>query len=224
MRNLSLSIIGLLAILFFTQCEKDDNNTDTNTPNTPTKKEIYQEGLIWDNSTSPSGEYYVVSTELQGLEEGARILNAADDFFVEEGHSWAVDSFLFRGDKSAMHSTVLDSFGVIIYNDSLSQPNNIIYRGSFTSANINDVRLALKEPLTLNSGSYWITVFAIYNEATALSNARWEWHTGDEIIGKTAMVQNQLSIPTPFSWVKLPEKRILAESCHFQIIGINYLL
>ena len=98
---------------------------------------------------------------------------AADDFTVPSGQQWSVSDIDVAGSYYAPFTLYASSVSVKIYSDIAGTPgtvvssqNNLAPTGSLTNSNFSPSPIT---PVTLNSGTYWLSVQAVG------SNFRWYW-------------------------------------------------
>jgi hypothetical protein len=140
--------------------------------------------LLWDNTNISVGTSGIISTELGGLAPDPTLVNTADDFVVPVGEAWAIDSVYTEG--FSLQTTLPDAFGVTFYEDAGGMPGEIIYHERNVPANgisFDTQELKLVDAVVLQAGTYWISVYGMYNDAVDLTNTRWNWYMGSTAIG-----------------------------------------
>ncbi|MDT8308752.1 MAG: T9SS type A sorting domain-containing protein [Bacteroidales bacterium] len=184
--------------------------------------DAFGQQVIYNNANfNPSNS--VVSCDLRGRHVDSTLVHLADDFVIPAHESWLIDSVLVTGGYSA--STVpADSFMVVFYDDASGAPGTELYRQSFIPTAIatgGNIHCGLTTPLALSTGSYWLSVYAIYQTAPDLSVTRWNWDVGTTPIGSEAMIEDftgLFGIP-PFPWTPLTSLGLTETSCAFKLVG-----
>lgn len=136
-----------------------------------------KEPAIYEQVETP-----IASQPSQNFTDFNGVVQSSDDFTIPEGNSWIVNRVLAFGGVN--ETPVLDNATVIIYADVDGTPGEVVYNSGEimpTSAPDNaDMSLTLPEEVTLESGSYWLTVYA--NLAFDEGN-QWFWLTQETVIG-----------------------------------------
>jgi hypothetical protein len=160
--------------------------------------------MLWDNTNINVTTSGIVSNDLRGRHADSSLVNTADDFVVPPGVRWTVDSIYARGFSTV--AGIPDSYAVAIYqNAPTNRPGALVYRRGripVGGMRFDSLRLKLTTPVVLNPGTYWLSIYAIYNTGTVLSATRWNWYNGPTAIGATAHIQDftgLFGIP-PFAW------------------------
>ncbi|MBX2989812.1 MAG: T9SS type A sorting domain-containing protein [Bacteroidetes bacterium] len=182
--------------------------------------------LLWDNTNINVTTSGIVSNDLRGRHPDSSLVNTADDFVVPAGVQWSIDSIYARGFSTV--TGAVDSYAVAIYaNDPANKPGTRIYYRALIPANglprFDSLRLKLPSPVVLNSGTYWLSVYAIYNTGTVLSQTRWNWYNGPTAVGLTAHIQDftgLFGIP-PFPWATVTSLGVANPSNHFALFGTS---
>ncbi len=121
------------------------------------------------------------------------LVQSADDFTVPEGSTWKISSIIAQGAVDG--SPQLTDASIAIFNTQNGMPAEEIYNsGSITpTSEPTDANLALELPeeLVLESGSYWITVYA--NLAFEGANI-WSWATQASVTGDEAHFRDLLDL------------------------------
>ena len=162
-----------------------------------------------------------------GLTQDNNIIQCADDFDVPANTTWNITSIYTNGSPVyAAATTTIDRYGIIIYNNINGVPEVVLFSDSVTLAlegsNLDTTQtLLLNTPVSLSTGKYWLSVFAIYDTATTIASCRWHWKSGQNNIGETCVLQSTTSLfGSPFSWTKLPTLLGINEnSYYFKING-----
>lgn len=182
--------------------------------------------LLWDNTNINVTTSGIVSNDLRGRHPDSSLVNTADDFVVPPGVQWSVDSIYARGFSTV--TGAVDSYAVAIYaNDPANKPGTRIYYRALIPANglprFDSLKLKLPTPVVLTSGTYWLSVYAIYNAGTVLSQTRWNWYNGPTAVGLTAHIQDftgLFGIP-PFPWATVTSLGVANPSNHFALFGTS---
>ncbi|TAI47739.1 T9SS type A sorting domain-containing protein [Flagellimonas allohymeniacidonis] len=143
---------------------------------TLTEFPIYdQNGAV--SSSSPSQTF---------LDFGGALAQSADDFIIPEGEQWTINNIIAFG--GANNSPLLDNASVVVYQDNGGLPGAVVYdSGAFApSSNPTDANLSLDLPeaLVLESGTYWLSVYANLNFLP--NQTQWFWLTQASLIGNEA--------------------------------------
>lgn len=178
--------------------------------------------VLWDNTAINSATNGIVSMRAENLPAGANIVNTADDFVVPAGETWNITFVVSAGFTSAGAANP-DSFGVNFYADAGGLPGMLLETRSVPFGGVvNDAtqEITLPTPVSLSAGTYWISVFGIYNTFNDLSTERWNWTTGTTGIGNEAALQDTGSffggiIP----WTALSGLGVTDPSAFFAIRG-----
>lgn len=222
--KLSVPFAGLLVILSVGQISAQ-SLVETGPLMSTTSPQASLSQLLWDNrniNTTTSG---IVSNDLRGRHPDSSLVNTADDFVVPADVQWAIDSIYARGFSTVVG--VVDSYAVVIYaNDPANKPGAIIYQRAVIPANgirFDSLQLRLPSPVILPPGTYWLSIYAIYNTGTVLSQTRWNWYTGPTAIGLVSHIQDftgLFGIP-PFPWTPVTSLGVPNPSCYFAIFGTS---
>jgi len=98
---------------------------------------------------------------------------SADDFIVPEGEEWTVSTLMARGFTSA-GAPAPEGFGYTIFADAAGAPGDILFEEINTGANNPDlVEIVLDEAITLTPGTYWVSIYAYYENASTTTEGRW---------------------------------------------------
>lgn len=180
--------------------------------------------LLWDNTNINTVSNGIVSSDLRGRHPDSSLVQTADDFVVPEGVKWFVDSLWVRGFSTV--AGLPDSFAVIIYDNNAGAPGTLVHSEAVIPANgirFDSLRLKLGAPVSLTPGTYWLSVYAIFNTGTVLSQTRWNWYTGSIAKGLEGHLQDftgLFGIP-PFPWTPLSALGVTQPSTHFAIYGTS---
>ena len=204
-----------------------DANTANNTMTSTFT--IYQADPILYDNTNISIDNSIVSTLFGGLPTGQDLISCADDFVIPSGSlPWTITCIKTTGSTSAMAaSTTIDRFTYEIYNNNNNKPGTILNTGSITTVlegtNLGTTQtLVLATPITLNPGTYWLSVYAEYDTATVATSCRWNWDCGPTVIGMNAQIQATNSLfGAPFTWAILSGLVTGEESFSFILYGTN---
>jgi hypothetical protein len=131
-----------------------------------------EDEILWtpnweDPQTTTQG---IVTTYYGGLDAPTY---SADDFIVPEGEEWTVSTLMARGFTSA-GVPAPEGFGYTIFADAAGAPGDILYEEINTGANNPDlVEIVLDEAITLTAGTYWVSIYAYYENASITAEGRW---------------------------------------------------
>ena len=110
------------------------------------------------------------------------LIQSSDDFSIPEGNSWVINRVLAFG--GANGTPLLESANVIIYADLDGKPGDVVYNsGAITPSSAPDevnMNLTLPEEVSLESGSYWLTV---YTNLAFDGGNQWFWSTQETVNG-----------------------------------------
>lgn len=176
--------------------------------------------MLWNNLMPAVAG--IVSTQLLALPPASTLVNMADDFSVSSG-TWSVDKIETIGGYELTATTLADSFVVIIYSDA-GGPGSILNRQAFTlSASITDTaqEFLFSPAISLTSGKYWLSVYAVYNTGDSLETARWNWHVGDDVVTDIPQMQDFIGLfgLPPFPWTTISALGLTFKSALFAIYG-----
>jgi hypothetical protein len=128
--------------------------------------------ILWtpnweDPQTTTQG---IITTYYGGLDAPTY---SADDFIVPEGEEWTISTLLARGFTSA-GAPAPEGFGYTIFADAGGAPGDILFEEINTGANNPDlVEIVLDETITLSAGTYWVSIYAYYENASGTTEGRW---------------------------------------------------
>ncbi|MDD4372438.1 MAG: choice-of-anchor J domain-containing protein [Bacteroidales bacterium] len=131
-----------------------------------------EDEILWtpnweDPQTTTQG---IVTTYFGGLDAPTY---SADDFIVPEGEEWTVSTLMARGFTSG-GVPVPEGFGYTIFADAAGAPGDILFEEINTGANNPDlVEIVLDEAITLTAGTYWVSIYAYYANASTTTEGRW---------------------------------------------------
>ncbi len=165
----------------------------------------------------------VSSSPSQNFLDFGGIAQTADDFIVPEGAKWKIKSVLANG--AANNAPAIDAATVVIYLDNNGAPGQEVYNsGSIVPTSDPDdysLDLELPEEVELESGSYWVSVYANLNFG---DNAQqWFWFTQANVIGNEAAYKDPADLfgtgavdwtPASTAFGSAPEDQV------FQIFGL----
>jgi hypothetical protein len=178
--------------------------------------------LLWDNTSINSGTNGIVSLQAADQPAGANIVQTADDFTVPAGETWNIDFVYSEGFSNA--PTDPNAFGVHFFADAGGLPGALIaertvpFGGNVTLTN-QELGFAA---VSLSEGSYWVSVFGIYDPFVDLGTTRWNWTTGNGVVGnQNAALQDTGSFfGSPLSWSPLGDLGVTdSESVLFALRG-----
>ncbi len=199
--------------------ELQNTNTDvvTATLEDDTIKLVFGEGLeIGDQATvvlvATSGEEQVAegftiniselpiynqntgaisSLPSQNFLDFAAVVQAADDFNVPEGNVWMINRILAFGGGG--NSPALDNVSVVIYENDNGVPGAEVYNSGqlvpISDPNDTNINIQLPEAVNLESGTYWISVYA--NLAFGEAQQQWFWSAQNAGIGAETQLKDE---------------------------------
>ena len=179
-RILFLCVFAGLSAVTFAQSKTnqpslaDNKNANVTTP-------VYHGTLdvLWDNFLTQSTTA-IVSDEWGGLPVGSNETLSADDFVVTSGEAWTIDEISSTGFYSA-GSAESDTWGVQFFEDAGGSPGALIATETVTVVTgVTDPQGVLSNPVVLQGGHYWISIYGINNTASTLAAFRWNWYTSED--------------------------------------------
>ena len=179
--------------------------------------------ILWDNTNVGATNNGVVSMLFGGLAPGEQLVNTADDFVVPAGSTWVVDFVHAEGFTNAV--MLPDSFGIAFYEDDNGRPGNLIYEEEAVppgGINTTLVDFPISTPFILTPGTYWLSVYGVYDTAINLLQTRWNWSIGPTAVGTQWHLQNMDTtgiFGTPFSWMPATALGFSDVSCVFYLAG-----
>ncbi len=136
------------------------------------------------NQTDNGSADVIIS--MQMTDKSDTLIQLADDFSVPEGERWDIFDITVFGVMSnpeeGRENEAIRSFGVQVYTDHNGAPNDdeLVFDQEVIApfvAGQQSVRLSL-ENLSLPSGHYWLSIYAI----SPLETARWNWRLREKEI------------------------------------------
>ncbi|MBQ0735240.1 T9SS type A sorting domain-containing protein [Aquimarina celericrescens] len=132
----------------------------------------------------------VSSLPSQNFLDFGALVQSADDFTIPEGNSWTIERILAFG--GANNSPELTSATVIIYADNGGVPGDEVYNSGeivpISELNDTNMNLLLPSAVTIESGTYWITVYA--NLAFGAAQQQWFWSAQNAGIGQESHLKD----------------------------------
>lgn len=153
--------------------------------------------VLWDNTNvgipGPMTGQSVFSLKAGNLEEGENLVNAAKDFSVPEGEQWEIE---FVWTIGLTLQSDADAFGVAFYDADGDIPGDILSEQEVPlgpEVSMSEQRITLPEPVTLNPGRHFLSVFAVYDDFQGESDTRrWLWRVGPDPSGDLdGVIQDQ---------------------------------
>lgn len=128
---------------------------------------------LWDQTDNVSAGNAAPSQYFPDFDEAGY---AADDFVVPAGQTWQVNQILIPG-IYADNDELAPNFDVTIYDDVGGAPGTLVVSTTVypTSDISGEVTLDLVSPLSIASGSHWLSVNA--NALFGASQTQWFWRT-----------------------------------------------
>ncbi len=122
------------------------------------------------------------------------LAQSADDFTVPEGNTWTLERIVAFG--GANNSPELNNATIIIYQDNGGVPGDEVYNSGqivpISEPNDTNLNLLLPEAVSIESGSYWLTVYA--NLAFGPNNTQWFWSSQNGGIGENSQFRDQANL------------------------------
>lgn len=169
--------------------------------------------LLWNN-TAINFDAYRASTAFGSLPPDSSIIQGADDFFVPGGKTWTIDSIWVNGSFSVAFPT--DSLVVAIYANTADKPGALLHRRALSGISSGgDVRRGLETPVTLTEGTYWFSVYGVYN---TIQNIFWLWQAGTATSGREAHHQRFIGT-THYPWTPFSGVGFSSRSLFFSLYG-----
>ncbi|MFS4468894.1 T9SS type A sorting domain-containing protein [Maribacter sp. 2210JD10-5] len=167
--------------------------------------------------TDPS----VSSTPSQFFLDFGALAQTADDFIVPEGNSWKVRSIIANG--VANGTPTFSSATVVVYTDNGGVPGQPIFNSGelvpVSDPQNTNIELEFPEDLELESGTYWLSVYA--NLAFNPNQEQWFWLTQANVIGsESAFRDDGLFVAGGVDWT--PRSLVFGnapDDLVFQIFG-----
>ncbi len=123
------------------------------------------------------------------------LVQSSDDFVIPEGSAWTINRVLAFGGSGG--SPIFDSATVVIYTDANGKPGEEVFNsGSIVPTSAEDdsnLNLTLPEAVQLESGSYWISVYANLVFDTNVGN-QWFWYTQEHLNGQESQFKDALDL------------------------------
>ncbi|TPN84074.1 T9SS type A sorting domain-containing protein, partial [Aquimarina algicola] len=120
----------------------------------------------------------------QNLLDFPGLVQSADDFTIPAGNTWNINRILAFG--ISLGSPSFTSVTVKIFEDNAGLPGEEVYDSGVIApvSNPGDANLDIEFPevLTLESGSYWISVYA--NLAFRPNGTLWFWSSQENVVGE----------------------------------------
>jgi len=124
---------------------------------------------------------------------GGFIAQAADDFYIPSGNTWVIDKVTAFGNVNG--APEFTSVSVVVYNNNNGVPGEEIFNSGEISpiSELNNANLdiLLPEPLTLESGDYWISIYV--NLAFSNGN-QWFWISEDNTVGEVTQFKDEADL------------------------------
>ncbi len=130
-----------------------------------------------------------IISQNNALGSGA-LVQVGDDFIVPEGSTWSVERILAFGSTS--DNPILGNASVVIYENVNGAPGEEVYNSGelapISDPNDPNINLLLPEAVVLESGTYWISVYA------NLDFGRWNWGAQNGGIGAESNLRDAENI------------------------------
>jgi len=178
--------------------------------------------VLWDNTAVNSTTGGIVSLKAEDLPAGADLVNTADDFVVPGDEQWTV-TFVFSTGFASAGTIDADGFEVFFYEDAGGLPGTLISSQQVpfgAPVTMDEQQITLPSPVSLQPGTYWVSVAAVYDPFVDLATTRWNWFTGPTAIGNTAALQDTGGFFGPGNpWTDLPTLGVTDVSTVFALRG-----
>ncbi|WP_340199504.1 T9SS type A sorting domain-containing protein [Ascidiimonas sp. W6] len=125
---------------------------------------------------------------------GGALVQSSDDFVIPSGNTWTIDKVLAAG--GANGAPTFTSATVVIYADAGGLPGAEIYNSGAlvpaSAATDTNLTLELPEAQVLESGTYWLSVYAIlpFNPG----GRQWFWNTQSAVVGNEAAFRDPVNL------------------------------
>ncbi len=136
--------------------------------------------VLWDQTGARTGA--IVSADVS---DDTLDTQGADDFVVPTGHVWSITSVFAPGSNGATHAPpfLIPGVNVFIYEDGGDRPGALItsYLGVPPTTAPDDLTVPLSPALSLQPGTYWISVQA---DVSSLGPGNgWLWAYRQDVTG-----------------------------------------
>ncbi len=112
-----------------------------------------------------------IISQNNALDISGAIVQVGDDFVVPEGTTWTIERILAFG--TANDAPVLDNATVVIYTNENGTPGEEVFNSGeltpISEPNDTNINLLLPQAITLENGTYWISIYA------NIDSGRWNW-------------------------------------------------
>jgi len=124
------------------------------------------------------------------LDFGGLLAQSADDFYIPEGNTWSIDRVIAFGASNG--SPEFDNVSIVIYEDLGGTPGEEIYNSGgitpISDLSDSNLEISLPEPLTLESGNYWISIYV--NLAFFPEGNQWFWTSENNNVGEVTQFRD----------------------------------
>ena len=163
-----------------------------------------------------------MSLKAEDLPAGANLVNTADDFVVPDDEQWTI-TFVFSTGFASAGTIDADGFEVFFYEDAGGLPGALINSQQVpfgAPVTMDEQQITLPSPVTLQPGTYWVSIAAVYDPFQDLPTTRWNWFTGPTGIGNIAALQDIGGFFGPGNpWTDLPTLGVPDLSTVFALRG-----
>ncbi len=129
-------------------------------------------------------EAAISSSPAQFFVDFNAVVSSSDDFTIPENSAWTIERIV--ADGGANNTPSLDNATVIIYADNAGVPGDEVYNSGaiapISKPDATNLDLLLPAPVALESGTYWLTVYA--NLAFGANQQQWFWQSQAAGIGE----------------------------------------
>ncbi len=144
----------------------------------------------------------VTGINSQFFTDAGALVEMADDFVIPAGSSWDINRILAFGTQN--NSVALVDATVVIYQDNAGVPGEVVYNsGSIVpdAEGGTNLNLSLPEVVTLEEGTYWLSVYATVPFATS----RWFWSSQAGGIGADSQFRDESNFfgINAFDWLTI---------------------
>lgn len=162
--------------------------------------------VLLDITIRPFGVYeqfltkkYITPSNYDYTGEG-RLAQCADDFTVPEGYQWTINKVIAFGESLGYRVKKIDEAAVEIYSDANGKPGELVYTtGKVNDLNIVpdnkggiDLEIPFDTTLQLDSGTYWVSVYAYLNYYPYFLN--WVWYSSSTVTGYESQFKNPMGL------------------------------
>lgn len=140
---------------------------------------------LWDQTTlTPTGSG-MITNGYGGLPLPNRVL-LAEDFAVPSGLEWNITNVRLSGFLSGGSPNDVNALAVAVFADAGGVPGTEIWGARIEGSGSADTNLVFPETLTLQSGTYWISIYGVFDASFGPPD-RWNWSLSNDLVGSESM-------------------------------------